>query len=132
MLTHVRYHWALLASPKAARTADETERYHATNTLLLRDGTLKSTWEFEQLPLPQVKAAKLLVKVLVGKIESSRNVFEGSLKKVPIVQDVGPHQKPHEINDYMPNIVCLTEPGMDMSHLDKECGNTASARQNFE
>ncbi|KAF2839085.1 hypothetical protein M501DRAFT_1031231 [Patellaria atrata CBS 101060] len=79
-------HWALLASSKDANP-DSTNRYHATNKLVKRDGTLKSTWEFEHYPLLETKNARLLVKVLIGKIKSSQYNFERSLERVPIVQD---------------------------------------------
>lgn len=67
---------------------NKTTRYHVTNKLLMRDGSLKSTWRYEQLALPRIKTAKLLVKVIVGKVEKSRKAFEESLNRVPIVQDV--------------------------------------------
>lgn len=54
----------------------------------MRDDQLKSTWEYEHLPLPPVKVARLLVKVLIGKVKASRADLESSLEKVPVVQDV--------------------------------------------
>jgi hypothetical protein len=83
-----RYHWALLVSSKAH--VDNTNRYHVTNKLLERDGKFTSTWEFEHLPLPRIKMAKLLAKVLIGKIKSSQYDFEKSLERVPTGHDVRP------------------------------------------
>ena len=62
--------------------------YHVTNKLQMRDSTFKSTWEYEQLALPSVKMARLLVKILIGKIEKARSDFENCIKSVPIIQDV--------------------------------------------
>lgn len=85
-----RYHWAFLLSPKSVSDAPHgTTRYHVTNKLQMRDGALKSTWEYEQLALPKLKTAKLLVKVLIGKVEKARKSFENCVKGVPLVQDVG-------------------------------------------
>ena len=82
----IRYHFALIVSSK--QDPNNARRYHATNKLQMRDGQLKSTWEYEHLPLPLVKVARLLVKVLIGKVKTSREDLERSLAKVPVVQDV--------------------------------------------
>jgi hypothetical protein len=82
-----RYHWALFVSPQSD-APNQTTRYHVTNTLMNREGTLKDTWRYEKRILPTVKTAKLLVKVLFWKVEKSRSAFEESVGKVPTVQDV--------------------------------------------
>lgn len=93
-----RYHWAYLVSPKSSPDgANKTTRYHVTNKLLPRDETVKPTWKYEQLPLPRVKTAKLLARILIGKVEKSRKEFENSLKRVPIIQDVPPFQTTERI-----------------------------------
>jgi hypothetical protein len=53
-----------------------------------QDGAPKETWKYEQRVLPPVRTAKLLVKILFGKVEKSRSAFEESVRRVPIVQDV--------------------------------------------
>lgn len=45
-------------------------------------------WIYEQFPLEKIKTAKLLVRILIGKIEKPRSAFENSLRKVAIIQDV--------------------------------------------
>ena len=53
-----------------------------------RGGTLCDTWQYEAMPLAEAKTAKLLVKIVVGKVKKARKDFEKSIEKVPIIQNV--------------------------------------------
>ncbi|EEP82169.1 predicted protein [Uncinocarpus reesii 1704] len=82
------YHWAFFVSPKDDPDGDDrTVRHHATNKILLRDGTMQQTWQYQQDHLKKVKTTRLLCRILIGKVEKPRQELESSLRRVPIVQD---------------------------------------------
>lgn len=99
------YHWALHITPKPTSSSTHNNvkpsptigtRHHATNKLLPRgeSGEIKSTWVAESHPLSDLdrgsEGAKLLVKVLIGKIVTlgGREEVDGCIAKVGVLQDV--------------------------------------------
>ncbi|KAI9672998.1 MAG: hypothetical protein M1817_003162 [Caeruleum heppii] len=82
------FHWAFLVSPKSKLDEpNATTRYHVTNKVQARgDSEADVLWHYERLELPKVRTVRLLVRVLVGKIESSRAAFEASLASVALIQ----------------------------------------------
>ncbi|KAI1911707.1 hypothetical protein LOZ58_003651 [Ophidiomyces ophidiicola] len=82
------YHWAFLVSPKEnANSNYQTIQYHATNRVQLRDGMMKATWELERLQLGKAEPVRLLARILIGKVERSRDELDKSLKSVAVIQD---------------------------------------------
>ncbi|KAF3490703.1 uncharacterized protein GIQ15_00220 [Arthroderma uncinatum] len=83
------YHWAYLVSPKSAPDSpNRTVKYHVTNVLRPAEGTVREEWRYERLPLAEVKSPRLLARLLVGKVVSSRGELDRCLDGVPVVQDV--------------------------------------------
>ncbi|KAL3482296.1 hypothetical protein BJX99DRAFT_252555 [Aspergillus californicus] len=72
-------------------------RYHATNKLLPPSDSseqIKQTWVFESHPLSELvdgngnaREAKLLVKILIGKIVCGKERFRYCLERVDVLQD---------------------------------------------
>lgn len=84
------YHWSLLISPKHEKfTQNETARHHAVKNLGIRqDGAgLEQKWSYESHTLMNLRDQGLLVRVLVGKVETSSEEVERLLSGVPVVQD---------------------------------------------
>ncbi|KAI1915960.1 hypothetical protein LOZ53_000867 [Ophidiomyces ophidiicola] len=82
------YHWAFLVSPKENSNSNyQTIQYHATNRIQLRDGMMKATWELERVQLGKSEPVRLLARILIGKVERSRDELDKSLESVAVVQD---------------------------------------------
>jgi Family of unknown function (DUF6914) len=76
-----RYHWAVLVGPKETDATRGT-RYHANERLI---GAGRSEWFFEEREASMKATSVMLVRILVGKVESTSRL-EAILRRVPIRQ----------------------------------------------
>ncbi|KAI1995295.1 hypothetical protein LOZ54_000609 [Ophidiomyces ophidiicola] len=116
------YHWAFLVSPKENSNSNyQTIQYHATNRIQLRDGMMKATWELERVQLGKSEPVRLLARILIGKVERSRDELDKSLESVAVVQDV------RIGHGWLPFLLMVTATGskLEMSNVGRARSYTA-------
>lgn len=77
------YHWALIVGPKTENLNSRGKRFHVKNA----DFNLAPLqWKFEEVGIPLIATAMLIVRVLVGKVENMERL-QDTLRLVPVLQN---------------------------------------------
>lgn len=77
------YHWALITGPKTEDPRSRGKRFHAKETMAIKDGQARSTWNFEEADISMAPEAMILVRLLVAKVLSSTRLA-AILRQVPM------------------------------------------------
>jgi hypothetical protein len=83
------YHYALHVSPKLEDPNPGTlcaMKYHSKNILQNADGVVSIPWIYAAEPINPNSDARLLVRVLLGKVTDQKR-FEALMESVPVIQD---------------------------------------------
>ncbi|KAG4441311.1 hypothetical protein IFR05_003239 [Cadophora sp. M221] len=76
------YHWGLVVGPKIEAESKKGMLYHAKEQMI---GPGQSTWVFEERSISLLATSMLLVRIMVGKVESTERLVN-ILRNVPIRQ----------------------------------------------
>lgn len=80
------YHYAIFLAPKQGEQGPTT-KHHVKNTLMNVEVKLSQPWRYERAEIPDVTLEqRLLVRVIIGKVATSREDIERFLKCLPVYQ----------------------------------------------